>query len=199
MNDFFCNVGEILAAPLSNEAGNYERDETISQIQRDIDDCIIDNLLKFDEITPQTLKYTVDDMEVSKSSGLEDIRSIVIKDTMLGNLLIWTAFINMCISTCVFPDILKLDTIIPFPKSGNLRSVLNWRPITLLPVIGKVIEKVLHQQLLNHAEEQKKLRVERPKRTKKVLFIGECKYGTNWNPVSRNVMTLTPSKSNLRQ
>ena len=159
VNEFFCNIGSNLALPLMAEPGNYERGEALHQMDNDggnenpVEYAAENNLLMFDEIGSQTLKYTVDDIETKKSSGLEDIRAHVVKDSMLGNLAIWTAFVNLCIRTSTFPDILKIGVIIPLPKCGNLRSIYNWRPITLLPVIGKVLEKVMHRQLMNFVEE----------------------------------------------
>ena len=154
VNDFFCNVGSNLAEPFVQAPGNYSRYEAINTLHtEEVTGLEVDNNLRFDEISDQTLKYVVEEIEIGKSSGLEDMRSHVVKDTMVGNIQIWTSFINLCITTCVFPDVLKLGTIIPLPKSGNLRSVLNWRPITLLPIIGKVIEKVLHRQLMYFIEE----------------------------------------------
>ena len=158
VNEFFCHVGENLAEPLTNHEGNHGRYDAIRDFPatpqlEDEQFVEIKNPLQFDEIAENTLKYTVDDLDIGKSSGIEDMRSHVVKDTMLGNLYLWTYFINLCISTSVFPGVLKLGMLIPLPKSGNLRSILNWRPITLLPIIGKVIEKILHRQLLNHAED----------------------------------------------
>ena len=43
---------------------------------------------------------------------------------------------------------------VTLPKSGNLHSVKNWRPITLLPIIGKILERVIYRQLMYFIEEQ---------------------------------------------
>ena len=155
VNEFFCTIGEKLAVDLVNNPGNHTRYEAIEQLQTEINQGVTndDDLLAFDEINAQSLTYMVDDLNVEKASGIEDMRSTIIKDSMLGNIGIWTTLMNICITTSVFPDILKIGTIIALPKSGNLRSVLNWRPITLLPLIGKILEKVLHRQLMNHIDE----------------------------------------------
>ena len=99
------------------------------------------------------MKCHVDDIEVDKSSGMVDMRSAVIRDTMLGNVVVWTCLINKCIRESTFPTLLKSGTIIPLPKSGNLHSVKNWRPITLLPIIGKILERVIYRQLMYFIEE----------------------------------------------
>ena len=52
----------------------------------------------------------------------------------------------------MFPDHFKEATVIPIPKPGNLTKVNNYRPISLLPSPGKIIEKVVHNRLAGHLE-----------------------------------------------
>ena len=111
------------------------------------------NLLVIDEINSETLRYHVEDIEIGKSSGIENTRTHVLKDTLLGNLPLWTTIINMCVKNGTFPDRLKTGTITPIPKPGSPRSVLNWRPITLLSVIGKLMERVIYRELMNFLQE----------------------------------------------
>ena len=42
--------------------------------------------------------------------------------------------------------------MVPIPKSGNLAKVQNYRPISLLPLPGKIMEKLIHHQLSTHLE-----------------------------------------------
>ena len=44
------------------------------------------------------------------------------------------------VNTGIFPDKLKLATVIPFLKKGNPSLLNNYRSISLLPVISKVID-----------------------------------------------------------
>ena len=46
----------------------------------------------------------------------------------------------------------KKATVIPIPKQGDLSTVANYRPISLLPAHSKVIEKLIHQQFTEHIE-----------------------------------------------
>ena len=38
--------------------------------------------------------------------------------------------------------------IIPLPKTGDLSRVTNWRPISVINMIGKVLEKVVHTEIM---------------------------------------------------
>jgi hypothetical protein len=46
-----------------------------------------------------------------------------------------------------FPITLKTATVIPIFKKGDKTNLNNYRPICLLPVISKIFEKVINNQL----------------------------------------------------
>ena len=48
---------------------------------------------------------------------------------------------NQSISTGIFPDSWAVATITPIPKAGNKHLANNWRPISIIPLIGKLMEK----------------------------------------------------------
>ena len=47
----------------------------------------------------------------------------------------------------IFPDSLKIAKIIPIYKKGNINSITNHQPISLLPTLSKVFERVIFNQL----------------------------------------------------
>ena len=61
-----------------------------------------------------------------------------------------THLFNLTIRTSVFPVAWKDALVVPIPKSGNLSKVQNYRPISLLPIPGKLLEKLIHKQLTVH-------------------------------------------------
>jgi fructose-1,6-bisphosphatase/inositol monophosphatase family enzyme len=50
----------------------------------------------------------------------------------------------------VFPTRLKYSEIIPLFKNGDKTNVMNYRPISLLTSLSKVIEKAIFVRLLRH-------------------------------------------------
>jgi hypothetical protein len=52
--------------------------------------------------------------------------------------------------TGIFPDRLKFATVRPLFKKGDKRDISNYRPISLLPVISKILERVMQTRLLKH-------------------------------------------------
>ena len=57
-----------------------------------------------------------------------------------------TDLCNLSITSRKFPDSCKLAKLKPIHKKGSLTEASNYRPISLLPLISKVIEKAIHDQ-----------------------------------------------------
>ena len=55
--------------------------------------------------------------------------------------------INLCISKCYFPNKLKIGKVVPIFKTGIKNDLSNYRPISLLNVISKVFERLIHKKL----------------------------------------------------
>ena len=54
---------------------------------------------------------------------------------------------NECLKLGVIPQCLKIAKIVPFFKSGDRSKPTNYRPISLLPAIDKLFEKILYKRV----------------------------------------------------
>ena len=61
--------------------------------------------------------------------------------------------IKMSIVTGVYPDLLKIVKVIPIHKGGSSQDINNYRPISLLSIFHKIMEKMIHKKLYNFLEE----------------------------------------------
>ena len=57
---------------------------------------------------------------------------------------------NKSISDGIVPDLWKVARVTPLYKSDDKLQVENYRPISVLPVLSKVVERVMHSQLNAH-------------------------------------------------
>ena len=55
-------------------------------------------------------------------------------------------------STNTFPNALKIATVIPLFKKGDREDVSNYRPISLLPVLSKILEGIMKAQIVSFFE-----------------------------------------------
>lgn len=60
--------------------------------------------------------------------------------------------INLSLQTAIVPTEWKTALITPIHKSGNTTEANNFRPISVLPVISKILEKAVQQQLVEYLE-----------------------------------------------
>ena len=60
--------------------------------------------------------------------------------------------INMSFSKGVFPEKLKIVKVIPIHKGGSTQDINNFRPISLLSIFDKIIEKIMHSRLYDFLE-----------------------------------------------
>ena len=89
-----------------------------------------------------------------KSSGHDNMSTQFLKqiDTAIANPL--SVLINKSMETGIFPNILKLAKVIPVYKSKAKDNFSNYRPISLLPALSKIIEKVVHKRLYTYLHKQ---------------------------------------------
>ena len=86
-------------------------------------------------------------LDATKATGLDGITPKILKksaDIVNPSQL---KIINISISTGQFPDLLKVAKIIPIHKSGTQDDPANYRPISILSIISKVIEKHVTKHL----------------------------------------------------
>lgn len=63
-----------------------------------------------------------------------------------------TSIINSSLMSGTFPDQLKISKVIPIYKSNNKMIVSNYRPITISPLVSKLIEKCVKNQLIEYLD-----------------------------------------------
>ena len=62
-------------------------------------------------------------------------------------------FMNSIKSSC-YPDIWKKSNIIPVHQKNHKQLVENYRPVSLLPIFGKIFEKIIFNRIYNSLLEE---------------------------------------------
>lgn len=88
----------------------------------------------------------------SNAKGVDGISLEMIKLSLPITLPYITHIINSCLEQGFFPQSWKEALVIPIPKVNNPENVTDLRPISLLPVLSKVLEKVVSQQVTEYVE-----------------------------------------------
>jgi hypothetical protein len=95
----------------------------------------------------------------SSSTGVDFIDAPTLKLVKNEIAAALTRIINLSIETSVFPASYKYSQIIPLKKNASLSDIdcSSYRPVNLLPIPGKVVEKAIFNQLVQYFEENKLL------------------------------------------
>ncbi|CAE1315900.1 unnamed protein product [Acanthosepion pharaonis] len=87
----------------------------------------------------------------NKASGGDGIPAIVLKKCAPGLAPALSKLYNYCLKESCFLDCWKSSSIIPvFKNSGDPSDPSNYRPISLLPLFGKVFEALINTGVINH-------------------------------------------------
>ena len=161
INDFFINVGKVSAPPggqIKQTNNDYtdpthpQTNHTPSQAPLIGDDPQIP--FKLYDMTEQEVLKIIKEINISKSSGRDNVSSFIIKESFQILIPEVTYMFNLSVRTSIFPKAWKKALVIPIPKTGNLTNVKNYRPISLLPLPGKILEKLVHKQLSGYLESE---------------------------------------------
>ena len=93
------------------------------------------------------------EIKISRASGYSHLSSRVLKDSFMVLTTQLTYLFNLSLSTSTFPEDWKRATVVPLYKGGDASRVGNYRPVSLLPLPGKMIEKIVHSALSRHFED----------------------------------------------
>ena len=88
----------------------------------------------------------------SKSTGLDDLPPGMLKDCRKYIISPLHHIINLSLQSKIVPSAWKQAKIVPIFKSGDMENAENYRPISVLPVLSKLLEKAVHDQLLTFLE-----------------------------------------------
>ena len=99
-----------------------------------------------------TVKKVIDSLQAKNSSGFDGYSTKFIKHITPAIIKPLTLLTQQILTTGIFPDKLKLAKVIPIYKKGEQALINNYRPISLLPVISKVLENIIANQISSFFE-----------------------------------------------
>ena len=108
----------------------------------------IESTIFLNECDSEELLDIISKLDNGKSS---DIPIRVIKKSAHIICPILSDYYNILMKAGIFPGVLKVGKITPVYKKGNPEDLGNYRPVSTLPIFGKIFEKVIYSRLYNFA------------------------------------------------
>ena len=103
--------------------------------------------MRIGPVTLDDLCITVGSMKPSKSTGKDGVSVYMLQKFFPGLCYVLLDIVNASLVTGIVPPSWKHALVTPIPKGGELGRVSNWRPISILPAVTKVIERIVHHQI----------------------------------------------------
>ena len=102
---------------------------------------------------PQEIAQLIKGLNISKASGSDGISACMLKATSDSIAPSLSNLFNLSISKGHFPEQWKVARMVPIPKSATKHSPSGYRPISLLSLLSKLLEKPYHQIITDHLAE----------------------------------------------
>ena len=140
-NQYFVNIGHTLASKLNDVEPDSHKKYLKSPTS---------NFFKFQLVNENAISNFFDNIPHKNSTGVDDISTFSIKSVNFDLLKAVTTTVNQSLTTGIFPDNPKLAKVIALFKKGDPTSINNYRPVSLLPALSKIFERVIHNQINNY-------------------------------------------------
>lgn len=111
---------------------------------------LLEPTFRLDSVTETDVSQIIQSLKPSRTKDIYGIDPFTLKQLAPTLTPPLTKIINQSISETVFPQIWKSTAVIPIFKNGDPFSVCNYQPISIIPTVSKVAEKLIAQQIITH-------------------------------------------------
>ena len=139
LNKHFVTKGPTLASklpPTPNSSFKYLKKKVKSS-------------MKFKILNENDILKIICALQVGKSSGHDEISAKILKWCLPYIIAPLVSIFNALMKLGSYPDVFKLAKVTALFKGGIESEADNYRPISVLPILNKVFEKVIHNQLID--------------------------------------------------
>ena len=111
-----------------------------------------DRIFRFTRVDTTDVEKLLKKLKRKKATGIDELPSNLLKDSASVIAAPLTHIINVSFASAIFPEDWKKARLTPIFKAGKLTSVENYRPISILPIISKIAERIVHKQITTYLE-----------------------------------------------
>ena len=141
------NIDDIISRDIDSIVKRYESHPSIIKIKQNV---TIKSKFKFDNVTTDNIKDEISKLNSKKASISNDIPANILKENMDIVCYPLTNIYNNCINCQNYPISLKIADVTPVYKPNEKNEKVfnkNYRPVSLIPVISKVFEKSMFNEI----------------------------------------------------
>ena len=152
MGDYFLTVAEKLKNKIPNLPKVFD---VLSQSFKNyyVEKGVVPKSQKIFQVTEEYVYKELCKLNVSKSTGIDGFKPKFLKDgadVIKGAV---THIINLSLETGIVPNGLKSAIVKPLYKKSSRLDVGNYRPVSILPTISKILERAVYVQMEKHLKD----------------------------------------------
>lgn len=152
-NEYFSTIGDKLAQKILGDLK-----ETEDSLAKSVPgDGTVANSFFIAPTDVSEVSTLIQELKEQSAPGLDNISNRLIKHIKKHIILPLTHIINLSIETGAFPECWKNAALCPIYKSGNKLDPANYRPISLLTSLSKLLERVMNMRLMQYLESKQLL------------------------------------------
>lgn len=134
-NDYFCQQSQVDDDNIDLPV-NYDNNDPY---------CNLDNII----ISVQDVKDNLQILNTNKATGPDNLNPMLLKQASSELAYPLTKLFNLSLQSSTVPNQWKIANVTPVYKKGSANTVSNYRPISLLSVLGKCMERCIFKYLYN--------------------------------------------------
>ena len=150
-NNYFLSVASSVVNNSSPPSDKFQITPALAQFCRErlkpTDSCTIP------EMAVHEVGKCIMQLKNKKSMGSDNLNAFLLKTALPYIVEPLTYIYNLCINQGVFPRILKQAKVIPLPKTKDMNDLSNFRPISLLSILSKPLERHIYTHVAQFAED----------------------------------------------
>ena len=150
--DFYSNLANDLVKKLPNPPNKYGKD-AVKKYYENLN--LVGKSFSFEPVAHTSVLKLLQQLNPHKSAGIDNLTGKFLKEgaPVLASPI--TNLINLSITLSSFPDDCKIAKLKPLYKKEAKTKPKNYQQISLLPLISKIIERIIHDQTQVFLDENK--------------------------------------------
>lgn len=165
VNHYFAGIGQSLAEDILKNTQNYSVPKSFNSQPTSF--VLLDT-------DPLEVESTIMSLNSNTAMGCDNVPMSFLKTSKHVMAPLIAKLINLCFAHGLFPDAFKKSIVTPVHKGGDRDDVGNYRPISVLTSLSKVMERLLNKRLLSFLNKYK--------------LISESQYGFRKNVSTENAV-----------
>jgi hypothetical protein len=139
---YFTNIGVNLAKDIPNSTVSHRSYLSGNYV----------NSMSLELTTEEEIVEIINLLRSGTAAGYDNIPISALKNSVSVISEPIAHIINLSISSGIVPDLMKIARVIPLFKSGDYRYFQNYRPVSVLPIFSKLLEKVVFKRITNYID-----------------------------------------------